>query len=325
MGLEDLRFDRKVGTEIMRPSSFHFMSRSVIIGLGELLWDCLPEGRKLGGAPANFAYHANILGNTGIVATRIGQDELGNEAVSILEHAGLDTSYIQRDPEHKTGTVDVTVDEKGHADYIFSSDAAWDHMELTPQWQALAQKADAVCFGSLGQRSPDSRSAILSFLQTVPSTTLRVFDVNLRQNFYNAEILEKSLFYCDILKLNEQELPMLAELLNFPWEGEKETLERIRHRFKLTLMCYTRSDKGSYFVSATECCDHPGYRVNVADTIGAGDAFTASVVHHYLQKRPLGEIAEAASRRGAWVATQAGAMPDPASFDEVSLVSSSRR
>lgn len=292
------------------------MSRPVIVGLGELLWDCLPEGRKLGGAPANFAYHANVLGNRGIVATRVGTDTLGNEAVDILERTGLDTSYVQRDAAHPTGTVDVTVDEKGHATYTFAADTAWDRMELTPEWHALAQIADAVCFGSLGQRSPASRSAIVSFLEALPPTTLRVFDVNLRQNFYSAEILEKSLFYCDILKLNEQELPTLAELLNFPWKGEKETLERIRHRYKLSLMCYTRSDRGCYFVSATECCDHPGYRVKVADTIGAGDAFTASVVHHYLQKKPLGEIAEAASRRGAWVATQAGAMPDPATFDE---------
>lgn len=292
------------------------MSQPVIVGLGELLWDCLPEGRKLGGAPANFAYHASILGNKGIVATRVGTDELGNEAVGILERAGLDTSYVQRDPVHATGTVDVTIDEKGHANYTFASNSAWDHMQLTPQWLGLAQTADAVCFGSLGQRSSISRATIIAYLEALPATTLRVFDVNLRQNFYNAEILEKSLHYCDILKLNEQELPKLAELLNFEWRGEKETLERIRHRYKLTLMCYTRSDKGSYFVSATECCDHPGYRVKVADTIGAGDAFTASVVHNYLQKKSLGEIAEAASRRGAWVATQAGAMPDPATYDE---------
>ncbi len=292
------------------------MSQFTIVGLGELLWDCLPEGRKLGGAPANFAYHANILGNKGITATRIGTDELGNEAVSILEKAGLDTSYIQRDPVHPTGTVDVTVDAKGHANYTFASNTAWDYMDLSPAWQTLAQTADAVCFGSLGQRSIISREAILGFLEMVPPTTLRVFDVNLRQNFYNAEILERSLQYCDILKLNEQELPTLANLLNIPWNDEKDALERIRHRYKLTLMCYTRSDKGSYFVSATECCDHPGYRIEVADTIGAGDAFTAAVVHNYLQKKSLGEIAEAASRRGAWVATQAGAMPHPSTYDE---------
>lgn len=292
------------------------MSQFTIVGLGELLWDCLPDGRKLGGAPANFAYHASILGNKGITATRIGTDALGNEAVEILERAGLDTSFIQHDSAHPTGTVNVSVDGQGHASYAFASNTAWDHIELTEDWKRLAQTADAVCFGSLAQRSRVSRESILAFLELVPPTTLRVFDVNLRQNFYNAEILERSLQYCDILKLNEQELPVLARLLNIPWENEKNALERIRHRYKLTLMCYTRSDKGSYFVSARECCDHPGYRVNVADTIGAGDAFTATVVHCYLQKKPLGEIAETASRRGAWVATQAGAMPDPSTFDE---------
>lgn len=292
------------------------MSSFTIVGLGELLWDCLPEGRKLGGAPANFAYHASILGNKGITATRVGTDDLGNEAVAMLEKAGLDTSFIQRDEKHPTGTVDVTVDEKGHANYTFAANTAWDYMVLSPEWQKLAQTADAVCFGSLGQRSSISREAILGFLEMVPPTTLRVFDVNLRQKFYNSEILERSLQYCDLLKLNEQELPVLAELLNIPWHNEKDALERIRHRYKLTMMCYTRSDKGSYFVTATECCDHPGYRVEVADTIGAGDAFTAAVVHNYLQKKSLGEIAEAASRRGAWVATQAGAMPHPSSYSD---------
>ncbi len=292
------------------------MSSFTIVGLGELLWDCLPEGRKLGGAPANFAYHASILGNKGITATRVGTDELGQEAIGILEQAGLDTSFIQRDDVHPTGTVDVSVDAQGHANYTFASNTAWDHMKLTDEWKRLAQTADAVCFGSLAQRSRISRETILAFLELVPPTTLRVFDVNLRQNFYNAEILERSFQYCDILKLNEQELPVLARLLNIPWENEKNALERIRHRYKLTLMCYTRSDKGSYFVSATECCDHPGYRVKVADTIGAGDAFTAAVVHHYLQKKPLAEIAEAASRRGAWVATQAGAMPHPSTYND---------
>lgn len=292
------------------------MSPFTIVGLGELLWDCLPEGKKLGGAPANFAYHANLLGNRGIVATRIGADALGNDAISILENAGLDVSYIQRDNEHPTGTVDVTVDSKGHANYAFASHVAWDHMELSPQWLALAQTADAVCFGSLAQRSSISKNTVLAFLEAVPPTTLRVFDVNLRQNFYNRDTLESSLHYCDILKLNEQELPILAELLNIPWHNEKDALERIRGRYKLQMMCYTRSSKGCYFVTATECCDHPGYSVQVADTIGAGDAFTASVVHHYLLKKPLGEIAELASRRGAWIATQAGAMPDPKTYDE---------
>jgi fructokinase len=292
------------------------MTPYTIVGLGELLWDCLPEGRKLGGAPANFAYHANALGNKGIVVTRVGTDVPGNEAVEILKNAGLDTAYIQRDDEHATGTVDVTVDAQGHATYTFASNVAWDHMELSPQWTHLAQIADAVCFGSLAQRGPDSARTVHAFLESLPPTALKVFDVNLRQHFYNAEIIDASLHQSDILKLNEEELPVLARLLDIPWTDEKEVLEVIRKRYKLDLMCYTRSSRGCYFVSATECCDHPGYRVKVADTIGAGDAFTATVVHHYLAGATLNTIAEAASRRGAWVATQAGAMPDPSSYDE---------
>lgn len=287
----------------------------VIVGLGELLWDCLPEGKKLGGAPANFAYHATILGNRGIVATRVGTDTLGAKAESLLASAGLDTSFIQKDPDHPTGTVDVTVDAKGHATYTFASDVAWDHIALTDQWKTLAAQTDAVCFGSLAQRSPSSRAAVRGFLAMLPERTLRVFDVNLRGTFFDAQTIDTSMQYCDILKLNEQELPTLSTLLEIPWTYEQEVLEKIRERYDLDLMCFTRSDRGCYFVSATQCCDHPGYQVNVEDTIGAGDAFTAAVVDRVLAGAPLAEIAEAASKRGAWVATQRGAMPPPSSFN----------
>lgn len=286
-----------------------------IVGLGEILWDCLPSGKKLGGAPANFAYHANVLGDTGIAVSRVGGDALGHEAMSILKASGLDLSSVQIDPVHPTGTVDVTVDIEGKATYTFASNTAWDHMECTESWLSLAHSADAVCFGSLAQRSPKSREAIRTFLRALPLRTLRVFDVNLRQNFYDRDTIEASLQYCDILKLNEEELPIVAKLLDIPWTNEKEVLEVLRDRYHLRLMCYTRSSRGCYFVSAIECCDHPGYRVEIADTIGAGDAFTATVVHHYLLGDPLGVIAEQASRRGAWVATQAGAMPDPSTYD----------
>ena len=287
-----------------------------IVGLGELLWDCLPEGKKLGGAPANFAYHATVLGNTGITATRIGHDALGNDAKAILERSGLDTSYIQIDASHPTGTVDVKVDAKGHAEYVFASDVAWDHIELSDAWKDLAKRTDAVCFGSLAQRNAPSKEAIRAFLHTLPATTLRIFDVNLRQNFYDTETIDASLKLCDILKLNEQELPIVAQLLDIEWTDEKETLEHIRERYDLELVCYTRSDRGYYFLTQVQCCDHPGYRVSVADTIGAGDAFTAAVAHYWLQGAPLNDIAMAAGKRGAWVATQAGAMPDPATYDE---------
>lgn len=291
------------------------MTHHTIVGLGELLWDCLPTGRKLGGAPANFAYHANILGNHGVVATRIGTDALGEEAEEILKNVGLDVSCIQHDAEHATGTVDVVLDERGQAEYVFASNAAWDNMELTPEWRELARSANAVCFGSLGQRSETSKNTIVGFLESLKPGTLRVFDVNMRQDFYNKEIIEASLELCDILKLNEQELPVMAEMFSVPWTTEKDVLRTLRERHDLTMICHTRSDKGAYFVTATEDFDHPGYRIQVADTIGAGDAFTATVVHEFLQKKPLKEIAEAAARRGAWVATQSGAMPDPGTYD----------
>lgn len=295
---------------------YESMTQYTIVGLGELLWDCLPTGRKLGGAPANFAYHANILGNRGVVATRVGTDALGEEAEDILRNVGLNVSHIQHDAEHATGTVDVILDERGQAEYVFASNTAWDNMELTPEWIGLAQSVDAVCFGSLGQRSDTSRNTIIGFLESLKPGTLRVFDVNMRQNFYNKEIIEASLKLCEILKLNEQELPVMAEMFSIPWTTEKDALRTLREQHDLTMICYTRSDKGAYFITATEDLDHPGYRVQVADTIGAGDAFTATVVHEFLQKKTLKDIAEAAARRGAWVASQSGAMPTPSSYND---------
>lgn len=295
------------------------MKPFMIVGLGELLWDRLPDGNKLGGAPANFAYHATVLGDQGIVATRVGTDELGDQALKLLESAGLNISHVQKDDLHPTGAVDVTVDEKGQASYVFLSDVAWDHFELTDDWKTVASQADAVCFGSLAQRCAASRATVQAFMAALPAQTLRVFDVNLRGAFYDADVIKSSLRYSDILKLNEDELPIVAKLLDIPWTTDKETLEAIRKAHDLKLVCYTRSSRGCYFASATETADHPGYKVSVKDTIGAGDAFTATVVHHYLAGSSLDVIAEQSSRRGAWVASQTGAMPDPATYDDSSF------
>jgi fructokinase len=286
-----------------------------IVGLGELLWDLLPTGRQLGGAPANFAYHAAMLGNRGIVASRLGNDELGREALHRLRQLGLATSYVQLDASHPTGTVLVELDEKGKPDFTITEDVAWDFLEWTESWQELASQADAVCFGSLAQRSPQSQKAIRQFLQATRkgdlriAPTLRVFDVNLRQAFYSAEVLSESLKLSDVVKLNDDELSMVMDILKLGDGNQESCAPRLVEAYNLKLVCVTRGAKGSLLATDTKVVEHPGFQVTVADTVGAGDAFTAALAHYYLRNANLEKISEAANRLGAWVATQVGATP----------------
>ena len=285
------------------------MKKFTTVGLGELLWDTFPAGRQLGGAQANFAYMTNLLGDDGIVASRVGNDELGEAAKHRLEHLGLGTSCIQLDPTYRTGVVQVQVDSKGQPTFQIAEPVAWDAFEWTPAWQALAQKADAVCFGSLAQRSPQSRQTIFSFLKTIRPQTTRVFDVNLRQSFYSAQTLADSAKHADIIKLNHDELPTVVQLLGFPFHDEESAAQWLRHTFHIKLVCITRGAAGSFLVSEYAKHEHPGIRVHVADTVGSGDAFTAALVYHYLRRDPLAVMNEAANRMGSWVASQTGATP----------------
>jgi fructokinase len=284
-------------------------SSFTVVGLGELLWDRFPHGKQLGGAPANFAYMTALLGDRGIVASRVGQDRLGQEAVWTLKSSGLDTSQIQFDPEHATGTVQVLVDSKGQPEYSICEDVAWDHLTWTPEWEALAKSADAICFGSLAQRSDVSRSTIRKFLQSVGADVARIFDVNLRQSFFSAEVLRVALLHANIMKVNHEELPRIIELFGEGFNGETESACWLAKEFGLKLVCVTRGHRGSLLVSGDKIEEHPGFPVKVADTVGAGDAFTAALVHHWLRKTPLAEMNLAANRLGAWVASQEGAMP----------------
>jgi len=188
-----------------------------VVGLGELLWDMFPEGNQLGGAPANFAYMTNLLGDTGVVASRIGDDDLGRAAMQRLERLRLGTSSVQRDPIHPTGVVKVDVDPTGQPTFQIAQNVAWDFFEWTPAWRSLAESADAVCFGSLAQRSSQSRQTIRAFLNAVRPGSTRVFDVNLRQSFYSAQVLEESSQLADIIKVNHDELPVVAKLLGLPF------------------------------------------------------------------------------------------------------------
>ena len=280
-----------------------------VVGLGELLWDMFPHGKQLGGAPANFAYMTALLGDRGIVASCVGQDRLGQEAIWQLKSSGLDTSQIQVDPAHPTGTVLVKVDTKGQPEYTICEGVAWDHMAWTTDWQELAIAADAVCFGSLAQRSEVSRTTIRRFLQSVRADAARIFDINLRQAFFTPEILRVALLHANIMKVNHEELPRIIEIFGEKFKGETEAARWLVSEFGLKLICVTRGHRGSLLVCGNQINEHPGFTVKVADTVGAGDAFTAGLVHHWLRRTPLAEINLAANRLGAWVASQEGAMP----------------
>jgi fructokinase len=281
-----------------------------IVGLGELLWDLFAHGMQLGGAPANFAYSANLLGDIGIAASRVGRDPRGEEALAHLQRHGLETGFVQRDAARPTGTVNVTVDARGEPAFQITEPVAWDFLEWEPSWQRLSQSADAVCFGSLAQRSPQSRETIHAFLAAMRPAAARIFDVNLRQAFYSAEILRDSLSLADIVKLNHEELPRVAELLGLQHDGSMESQARkLLETFNLKMLCVTRGASGSLSMTQAEVHEHPGFPARVVDTVGAGDAFTAALIHYYLRGSPLAAMNEAANRMGAWVASKAGAMP----------------
>jgi fructokinase len=280
------------------------------IGLGELLWDMFPEGKQLGGAPANFAYMTSLLGDEGIVASRVGSDALGRAAGRRLERLGVRARHLQLDPDHPTGTVQVSVDPAGQPTFDIAESVAWDFFAWTPEWRALAERADAVCFGSLAQRSPQSRATVRAFLRALRPGATRVFDVNLRQSFYDADTLSESAKLADIMKVNTDELAIVAKLLRIPFiYDELRAAHWLRDILGLKLVCITRGAKGSLIVSADETSEHSGYRIHVADTVGAGDAFTAALVYHYLRHASVPTLNEAANRMGAWVSSQVGATP----------------
>jgi len=285
-----------------------------VVGLGELIWDLLPAGRRLGGAPTNFAYVARLLGggaDASVVASRVGRDALGSRALERLARAGVSTGYVQTDATHPTGTVGVTLDARGEASFNVNDNSAWDHLEWSDGWAELAARADAVCFGTLGQRAAPSRAVIARFLGRTRPGALRVFDVNLRHSFFDAAMLAASLGLANVVKLGAEELTRVAEMTGVgTGGGERAEAERLARVFDLRLVAVTRGARGSLLVTPAEAFEHPGFRVRVADTIGAGDAFAAALVNRLLRRATLAEASEAANRAGAWVATQSGATPE---------------
>jgi fructokinase len=284
------------------------LHESVIIGLGEVLWDCFGDIRKPGGATANVGFHANELGHAGVVCSRVGRDPLGAELVDYLADHHLDTRYIQQDPAHPTGTVTVDVSRPDRPTYVIHQDVAWDFIEFTDDLAALMRRAAAVCFGSLGQRSPRSRQTIQQCLDAAVGA-LRVMDINLRQTWYDREGIEVSLGKSHIAKLNIEEAAVLAPLLDLPTEPTAFA-QRMLSRYDLQLVCITRAERGCLLVLRDEVVDAPGVPVQVADAVGSGDAFSAALISARLRGWSLQRTAAFANAVGALVASRPGGMPD---------------
>jgi fructokinase len=280
-----------------------------IIGIGEVLWDLLPSGPQLGGAPANFACHAQALGAHASVITRIGNDCLGREILLRFFVQGDKTQgNVQEDDVAPTGTVSVVLSESGIPHYIIHENVAWDRLEITPAGLNAVRLADAVCFGSLAQRSETSRTSIQTLVAAAPAAAWRVFDINLRQKYFSREIIEQSLRLANVLKLNDDELKLLAEMFGQTGSTRRQ-IEQLAQKFDLRLVALTRGAEGSLLFQTGQWSDSPAVRVNIVDTVGAGDAFTAALVLGLLQKKPLDEINALAGEVARYVCSSAGATP----------------
>ena len=289
-----------------------------IFAIGEVLWDMLPTGKKVGGAPGNFAYHCRKLGADADMISRVGDDELGRELLEFYRSVGLSTEYIVVDREHPTGAVDVELDADGQARYIFRDDVAWDHLQADADTLALLQTADAICYGTLAGRRAESLRALEAMIAAPPKTTLRVFDVNLRAPHYTPETVLALLETADILKLNEEELPIIVSMLDQTASDlvtfDPATLDPVAlgkwliDRYGYKMLVLTRGAHGSLLLTSDTMSDYCSRQVQVVDTVGAGDAFTAAAVIGFLNGRPLDEINRTASDLAAKVCTFPGAM-----------------
>jgi fructokinase len=279
-----------------------------IVGVGEVLWDLLPTGRQLGGAPFNFVFHCHQLGHSAVMVSRVGHDQLGQEIRATLRERGLTDVFLQEDPDRLTGTVHVTLGDGGQPGFTIAEDAAFDHLLPEPSWDALFGQAVAVCFGTLVQRDEPSRLAV-RYALNLARNALIVCDVNLRQHFYDRVTVEASLHACRWVKLNEDELTILRPLLQLQGKTPTVSLRDLRRRFHVELACMTRGERGCLIQTDDEETVIPGRAVEVVDTVGAGDAFTAGLLVMTLEGRSLGEAADFANRLAARVAASAGGTP----------------
>lgn len=281
------------------------IKKFTVIGMGEVLWDLLPDGKILGGAPVNFAYHAMQLGAIGVAVSSVGNDDLGREIRNSVNSKGVVNCIAVN--SHPTGTVGVTLKD-GKPDYTIYENVAWDFIELTPDAIKMIQQADAICFGTLAQRSAVSHEAIQKALKLVPEQCLKVYDINLRQKYYSKELIRESLSVANVFKINDDEVELFKQ--HFGLEGsETEVCRKIKETYSLEYLALTKGEKGSYLFHEDEVSFLPTPLVVVEDTIGAGDSFTSAMVMGILNKQPLDEIHRKAVEISAFVCTQKGATP----------------
>lgn len=278
-----------------------------IIGLGEILWDMLPTGKQLGGAPANFAYHVCRLGGNGWAVSAISDDELGREIKNTLSTKKLNT--ILEEVNEPTGTVQVTLNAAGVPTYDITEGVAWDHIPFTERIGDLAKETSAVCFGTLAQRSPESRATIHKFIESMPAGSLKVFDINLRQKYYDEKIISDSLRLADILKINDEELEIVSRMLCLSGTSE-ERCRAISREFNLKFVILTMGGDGSKVILEDRVhLSTPG-KINIVDTVGAGDSFTAAFMLAYLRGESIEKAHTLATEVSSYVCTKAGAMPE---------------
>ncbi|MBO5195273.1 MAG: carbohydrate kinase [Bacteroidales bacterium] len=278
-----------------------------IVGFGEALWDVFPEGRKIGGAPANFAYHVAQWGLDSCAVSAIGNDELGDDIVRKFDENGL--NYRLERVDFPTGTVQVTLDENKVPSYNIMEGVAWDNIPMTPELEALARDCRAVCFGSLAQRSAVSRATINAFIDMMPEDSLKIFDINLRQHYYTEEIICDSMKKADILKINDEEILVVAQLLDVTEKSEREICKVLLDKFDLRMVILTCGDRGSYVLTRDESSWVDTPKVSVVSTVGAGDSFTGTFIASILLGKTLRQAHEAAVKVSAYVCTCQGAMP----------------
>jgi fructokinase len=278
-----------------------------IVGLGEALWDVLPEGKKLGGAPANFAYHAGQFGLDTLAISAVGEDQLGDETLSALKEKGL--KYIMPRVPFPTGTVQVELDAQGVPAYEIREGVAWDNIPFTSEMEKVARSCKAVCWGSLAQRHEVSRNTIHRFLDATPPTCLKIFDINLRQTFYDEEVIRASLKRCNILKINDEELVTIGRLFGYPGLDMSNKCWLILGKYNLDMLVLTCGVNGSYVFKPGAMTFLETPKVDVADTVGAGDSFTASFCAAILKGLSVSDAHQLAVETSAYVCTCNGAMP----------------
>ncbi len=280
-----------------------------VVGLGEILWDLFDDAAVFGGAPANFACHAAELGLHATIKSAVGRDPLGSQALAWLAASSLSVEFVAVDPNHPTGTVRVRLDGAGRPSYEFASDVAWDHLACNPADCELAQRAHAICFGTLSQRSPKSRRAIQQFLESVDRNAWRILDVNLRANSYDAKVIRESIQQANALKLNNDEWGIVTAALGESLPMNRQGVQRLAEQHNLRCIALTRGHEGSWIWLDGQWDEQVPQSIQAVDTVGAGDAFTAALIAGLLGHEPLSRLHERASRIAAYVCTQRGATP----------------